>query len=213
VAASVGFYEAHVLRAQAAQSTPAKSATAPAQKSDAMPKGGAKMTDAQMITSAMSAGPSEVTKGAAIMAMSPDGDMSKPPRQVRAGTNGWVCFPKTTATQAEDPMCLDKTWMGWVDAYMKKAPPPKGTAIGIGYMLRGDAGASNINPYDMAPSATNQWVVSPSHVMLLLPDPKLLDAYPTDPTNGGPWVMWKGTPYAHVMVPVSQTKAAAMSMK
>ena len=33
-----------------------------------------------------------------------------------------------------------------------------------------------------------------------LPDPKLLDALPTDPHAGGPFVMWKGTPYAHVMV-------------
>jgi hypothetical protein len=24
----------------------------------------------------------------------------------------------------------------------------------------------------------------------------------TDPWNGGPYVMWKGTPYAHIMVPV-----------
>jgi hypothetical protein len=110
-------------------------------------------------------------------------------------------------------MCLDKAWMGWMDAYAKKAAPPKMPTIGIGYMLKGDAGASNINPFDMAPSATNQWVVSPPHIMLLLPDPKLLDAYPTDPKSGGPWVMWKGSPYAHVMVPVSQTKAAAMSMK
>ena len=22
-----------------------------------------------------------------------------------------------------------------------------------------------------------------------------------DPENGGPYVMWKGTPYAHIMVP------------
>jgi hypothetical protein len=29
-----------------------------------------------------------------------------------------------------------------------------------------------------------------------------LSALPTDPNNGGPWVMWKGTPYAHIMVPV-----------
>jgi hypothetical protein len=31
----------------------------------------------------------------------------------------------------------------------------------------------------------------------------MLDAFPTDPKSGGPWVMWKGTPYAHLMVPVA----------
>ena len=29
-----------------------------------------------------------------------------------------------------------------------------------------------------------------------------------DPKSGGPWVMWKGTPYAHLMVRVSQTMTA-----
>ena len=26
---------------------------------------------------------------------------------------------------------------------------------------------------------------------------------PTDPHSGGPWVMWRGTPYAHLMVPTA----------
>jgi hypothetical protein len=46
--------------------------------------------------------------------------------------------------------------------------------------------------------------------MVLYQDLKMLDSFPTDPMNGGPWVMWKGTPYAHLMVPVSASKMAAM---
>ena len=38
--------------------------------------------------------------------------------------------------------------------------------------------------------------------MILVPNPTMLDAFPTDPHNGGPYVMWQGTPYAHVMVPL-----------
>lgn len=30
-------------------------------------------------------------------------------------------------------------------------------------------------------------------------DPKV---YGTDPGSGGPWIMWAGTPYEHIMVPV-----------
>jgi hypothetical protein len=26
--------------------------------------------------------------------------------------------------------------------------------------------------------------------------------YSTDPTTGKPWIMWPGTPYEHLMVPV-----------
>ena len=77
----------------------------------------------------------------------------------------------------------------------------------------GRYGASNTDPFATAATADNQWVVSPAHLMLLLPDPKMLDAYPTDPKNGSPWVMWKGTPYAHIMAPVSATKAAVMRSK
>jgi hypothetical protein len=35
--------------------------------------------------------------------------------------------------------------------------------------------------------------------MIIAPSP-LLEAFPTDPDNGGPYVMWEGTPYAHLMV-------------
>jgi hypothetical protein len=34
----------------------------------------------------------------------------------------------------------------------------------------------------------------------------MLDGMTTDPSTGGPWVMWKGTPYVHIMVPVSERK-------
>lgn len=39
--------------------------------------------------------------------------------------------------------------------------------------------------------------------MILTPDAALLDTLPTDPNAGGPWVMWKGTKYAHIMVPTA----------
>jgi hypothetical protein len=98
-------------------------------------------------------------------------------------------------------MCLDHAWMVWGDAWKNKKPfTPAGT--GIAYMLAGDTGASNVDPYAQAATPDNQWIVEGPHIMLLLPDPALLDTYPTDPHNGGPYVMWKGTPYAHLMVPV-----------
>ena len=89
---------------------------------------------------------------------------------------------------------------------------PKIEGTGIAYNLRGSV-ASNTDPYASGPTAGNQWVVSPPHIMVLYADPKMLDAYPTDPKSGGPWVMWKGTPYAHLMVPVSPTRAASMPPK
>jgi hypothetical protein len=68
-------------------------------------------------------------------------------------------------------------------------------------MLAGDEGASNIDPFAEGPTDDNEWVVEGPHLMIIVP-PELLEGFPTDPDNGGPYVMWKGTPYAHLMVPV-----------
>ena len=165
-----------------------------------------KMTKAQKIAFAMGAGPAEISRHATIMDMS---DMSKP-KQLRAGTNGWVCY--YMVFWGSDAMCLDKEWQKWAEAWMNKTDL-KIETTGIGYMLRGDNGGSNTDPYATGPTADNQWVKSPPHIMVLYADSKMLDAYPTDPKSGGPWVMWKGTPYAHVMVPVSPTKPPTMSFK
>jgi hypothetical protein len=175
------------------------SAAAAEEKKSAAPK----MSDAKKIALAVSAGPAEITKNATIIDMT---DMSSP-KQLRAGMNGWACY-----AMVNQPMCLDKEWQKWAEAWMGKKQLQL-SGPGVAYMLRGDTGASNTDPYATAPTADNQWVVSPAHVMLLYQDPKMLDAYPTDPKSGGPWVMWKGTPYAHVMVPVSPAKAATMPSK
>jgi hypothetical protein len=39
------------------------------------------------------------------------------------------------------------------------------------------------------------------HIMVVFSDHAMLEGISTDPNNGGPFVMWKGTPYAHVMIP------------
>lgn len=49
----------------------------------------------------------------------------------------------------------------------------------------------------------NQWVRTGPHLMVIVPDKALLEGIPTDPRAGGPYVMWKDTPFAHVMIPVT----------
>ena len=39
--------------------------------------------------------------------------------------------------------------------------------------------------------------------MVIAPDAAQLEGLSTDPHKGGAYVMWKGTPYAHIMVPVA----------
>lgn len=169
------------------------------------------------IRDAMSAGPADITKNATIVDF-PD-KPGGPMKELRKGTNGWTCMPSTGSSGGvgADPMCLDKAWMGWADAYMNKKDPPAGSS-GIAYMLRGDKGASNTDPFASAPTADNHWVKSGPHVMVLYPNASQLDAFPSDPANGGPFVMWKGTKYAHLMVPTTAmpktaTKAADTAPK
>jgi hypothetical protein len=42
-----------------------------------------------------------------------------------------------------------------------------------------------------------------------VPDLKSLHGISTDPRNGGPYVMYPGTPYAHIMTPIT---SASMNM-
>ena len=161
-------------------------------------------SDSAKINRAMSAAPASVSKGATIMEMSADGKM----RQLRAGTNGWMCLVEADGT----PMCLDKEWQAWADGWMNKKDPQVKN-IGLAYMLKGDKGASNTDPYATKATPDNHWVVSGPHMMVVLPDTSQLDALPTDPWNGGPWVMWKGTKYAHIMMPTLPTPKPAAAAK
>jgi len=40
------------------------------------------------------------------------------------------------------------------------------------------------------------------HIVVVSPDKTILEGISTKSDNGGPWVMWGGTPYAHIMIPV-----------
>lgn len=156
------------------------------------------------IQEAESAAPGTIAAQATIMDW-PEAEGGEP-TVLREGSNDWACFPTPpdkAAKGGHEPMCLDSEFQKWGMAWMSRATPEL-SGVGIGYMLAGDAGASNIDPFATESTPDNEWVVAPPHLMLVVPDPATLDPLPTDPDNGGPWVMWKGTPYAHVMMPVEK---------
>ena len=119
---------------------------------------------------------------------------------LQEGSNGYTCLPTPAMLSGTAPMCMDSEWMKWADAWANKKEYAAET-LGISYMLSGDEGASNIDPYAEGPTDDNEWIEEGAHLMVLAPA-ALLETYPTDPHNGGPYVMWKGTPYAHLMVPI-----------
>jgi len=79
------------------------------------------------IADAMSAAPAAISANATIMDY-PASDTSQP-TQLRAGTNGWTCFPDMPETPADDPVCSDTQWMNWVAAWMTHSAP-RVTSIG-----------------------------------------------------------------------------------
>jgi hypothetical protein len=131
---------------------------------------------------------------------------------IREGSNGWTCmagngrpYPKKGWKNTHDamPTCNDKEAMKWMSAFMKNEEP-KLDKDGWMWMLHGDVGEDNLvagvlNKEDSTPG---QWIESGPHLMFIPKDIKSLDNWNTDFTTGEPYVMFPGTVYAHVMIPV-----------
>lgn len=156
-------------------------------------------SDADIIKSAMAAAPAKVSQNATIVAMDASGKM----RTLRKGTNGFTCMGDNPATPGPDPMCMDKNAMEWVHAWIGRKKPTAGK-VGFMYMLAGGTDASNTDPYATEPTAGNNWIKTGPHVMIVGAEPSFYDMYPKDarPDTAVPYVMWPGTPYQHLMIPV-----------
>ena len=130
---------------------------------------------------------------------------------IREGTNGWTCLPFIpmpkmgfkTANEAA-PACADANAVAWANAYIAKAKPEIENDGWI-WMKHGDTGVDNFRPYsegDKANTKAEDWIYSGSHLMLMPKDPSSLNGVSTDFTTGAPYVMMKGTPFVHLMIPL-----------
>jgi hypothetical protein len=154
--------------------------------------------DAALIRSATAAAPPAVARGATVIQMGAGGHM----RTLRRGRNGFTCMPDNPATPGPDPMCMDENAAAWVMAWVEHRPPPV-DRVGLMYMLSGGTDASNEDPYSERPTRGHPWVQTGPHLMVV-GAPSLLASYPRGPRpdTTQPYVMWAGTPYAHLMIPV-----------
>jgi hypothetical protein len=150
------------------------------------------------VSSAESAAPASIAHDAAVATIDANGGM----KMIRQGKNGWTCMPDNPATPSHDPMCMDANAAKWAAAWIGHKPPPANT-VGVMYMLEGGTDASNTDPYATKPTGENEWVTTGPHVMIV-GSKEILAGYPSGakPDTSVPYVMWAGTPYAHLMVPV-----------
>ena len=146
-----------------------------------------------LIASAESAGPPAVTSKATIKAL--DGAI------LRKGSNDYTCYPQQ---EVMGPMCNEPVWDALIQAMMNKQSF-KADRISVSYMLAGEGtalGVSNSDPYATEPAKSDDWVKEGPHLMIVVPDSAMLKGLSTDPSDPV-YVMWKDTPYAHIMVKIA----------
>jgi len=151
-------------------------------------------SDVEIIADAESVAPESLTKNATIKTS--DG------RVLRQGSNSWTCYPGSGAI---GPMCNQAQWDELIGAVMAKEPIDV-QKFSLSYMMAGEGealGVSNVEPFATEPTDDNQWVKEGPHLMILVPDQTALEGLSTDP-NDPVYVMWKDTPYAHIMVKVGE---------
>lgn len=149
-----------------------------------------------LIANAESAAPASVTSHATIKG--PDGTV------LRQGSNGYTCYPQQKII---GPMCNEAIWDDLINAMMNKRDftPDR---VSVSYMLAGEGtalGGSNSDPYATDPASVDDWVKEGPHLMIVVPDRTLLEGLSTNPKDPV-YVMWKDTPYAHIMVKIAADK-------
>jgi hypothetical protein len=166
----------------------------------------------QQITTAESAAPSSIS-GAATIAVNENGKL----RTLREGTNGWTCltsFPASSTQAAEmagKPICVDKNGLEWIQAWMEHKNPPA-NRISAAYMLQG-VSASALDPFATGRQQGTSWIQVGPHVMVLGAKglrEGLSASVPTGKSRidtSKPFVMWPGTPYEHLMIPIGESSS------
>lgn len=158
------------------------------------------MTQEQLIKLAMSAAPPQISQDATIMIPGKDGKLV----EAKKGTNGFTCLPDTDGQEKPTPICADAASMQWADAYLSGAPKPTNTVPGISYMGQGgwhwekDGKILLHNSGEDMKGAKR--VSEPPHWMLFWPVDSKASGIPTLPNKWGTYVMFEGTPYAHLMI-------------
>ncbi len=144
------------------------------------------------INRALSTAPPNIAKAAKVVDMDDKGTLTV----LRDGKNAFTCIAGHPGVVGDDPVCADPAGLQWIRDWAAHKPKPTNTQPGIIYMLAGATDWSATDPW--ATSGTPQkWA------------PGWLIAWPFDPTatglsdkpnSNGPWIMWAGTPYAHLML-------------
>jgi hypothetical protein len=154
------------------------------------------MSQDEQIKLALSAAPPHIAKNAAVLVFGADGKL----KEGTPGSNGFTCVPTVMNLPIPDPMCMDAAVKQWWGDLMNSAPKPSNTVPGIAYMAQGGSHWEKDKRVLMKEEPGAQIVKEPPHWMILWPFEAKTTLLPTAPNPSGVYVMFDGTPYAHVMV-------------
>ena len=160
----------------------------------ALPTADIPTAEPEYLAKVKTAAPEQIVSKSTITMQMKDGTT----KTLQSGTNGFTCLILGDGT----PVCADENAMEWRKAASAKTDPPN--KVGFMYMLAGDTGANN---EALGQNASHQhWVQTGPHVMIVGPMVKGMSGYSrtvdvVDATQ--PYVMFPGTPYEHLMLPVA----------
>lgn len=153
------------------------------------------MSEKEQTALALSGAPSHIAKDAGVMIYAADGKLT----EVKKSGNGFTCIPTVMNLPEPDPMCMDAAVHQWMTDLINQAPKPTNAVPGIAYMARG--GSHYEKDGTVVMSGEGAKIVSePPHWMVMWPFDAQTTKLPTKPNPSGVYIMFAGTPYAHLMV-------------
>ncbi len=160
------------------------------------------MSHGQVVEAASAGGPTAISQNATIGWIDSTGAFV----QMRGGTNGFTCAI-IVPDPIGGPICGDAVASAWLMAFLTGQPqPPVAATPGIAYMARGgshyeDAQGNVLMEHDRSPHAPGaRRVTEQAHWMLIWPMDPATTGLPTRENGTGAYIMFAGTPWAHVMV-------------
>ena len=153
------------------------------------------MSEKDQTALAISGAPPHIAQEAGIMIYGADGKLT----ETKKSANGFTCIPSVMNLPDPDPMCMDAAVQQWMTDRMNHAPKPTNTVPGIAYMARGGAHFEKDGKIVMSGDGA-KIVKEPPHWMLMWPFDPAATKLPTVPNPSGVYIMFDGSPYAHLML-------------
>ena len=150
----------------------------------------------EQITLALSAAPPHIAKDATVLVLGEGGKR----KEGKRGTNGFTCVPTVMNLPEPDPMCMDAAAKQWLDDLANNAPKPSNSVPGIAYMAKGGSHWEKNGRVVMKEEPGAKIVKEPPHWMVMWPFDAKASLLPTAPNPSGVYIMFEGTPYAHLMI-------------